>query len=158
MTDTELITAATAAAAFAYCPYSRFRVGAAVLANGKLFCGCNVENASFGLTICAERAAIFAAVAAGCKQLSAVAISCPDAASTSEISHHMPCGDLSPGDGGIRQRRNTSARAGNGRISARRASATSVSAISRRSSHTDNCRRDPRQTVLFQGRTVFVWS
>ena len=52
MTDTELITAATAAAAFAHCPYSRFRVGAAVLANGKMFCGCNVENASLGLTIC----------------------------------------------------------------------------------------------------------
>ena len=92
MTDTELIAAATAAAAFAHCPYSRFRVGAAVLANGKMFSGCNVENASLGLTICAERAAIFAAVAAGCKSLSAVAISCPDAPSTSDISHHMPCG------------------------------------------------------------------
>jgi len=92
MTDTELIAAATAAAAFAHCPYSGFRVGAAVLANGKMFCGCNVENASLGLTICAERAAIFAAVAAGCKSLSAVAISCPDAPSTSDISHHMPCG------------------------------------------------------------------
>ena len=92
MTDTELIAAATAAAAFAHCPYSRFRVGAAVLANGKMFSGCNVENASLGLTICAERATIFAAVAAGCKSLSAVAISCPDAPSTSHISHHMPCG------------------------------------------------------------------
>jgi cytidine deaminase len=92
MTDTELITAATAAAAFAHCPYSRFRVGAAVLANGKMFSGCNVENASLGLTMCAERTAIFAAVAAGCKSLSAVAISCPDAPSTSDLSHRMPCG------------------------------------------------------------------
>ena len=92
MTDTELIAAATAAAAFAHCPYSGFRVGAAVSANGKMFCGCNVENASLGLTICAERVAIFAAVAAGCKSLSAVAISCLDALSTSDISPHMPCG------------------------------------------------------------------
>jgi len=92
MTDMELTTAATAAAAFAHCPYSRFRVGAAVLADGKVFRGCNVENASLGLTICAERAAIFAAVGAGCKRLEAVAISCPDAHSTGDISHHMPCG------------------------------------------------------------------
>ncbi len=92
MTDTELITTATDAAAFAHCPYSHFRVGAAVLANGQVFRGCNVENASLGLTICAERAAIFAAVAAGCKRLEAVAISCPDAPSTGDISRHMPCG------------------------------------------------------------------
>ena len=92
MTDTELIAAATNAASFAYCPYSKFRVGAAIVADGRVFCGCNVENASLGLTICAERAAIFAAVAAGCKSLSAVAISCPDAPSTSDISPHMPCG------------------------------------------------------------------
>ena len=92
MIDTELITVATEVAAFAHCPYSHFRVGAAVLADGQVFRGCNVENASFGLTICAERAAIFAAVAAGCKRLAAVAISCPDAPSTGGISRHMPCG------------------------------------------------------------------
>ena len=92
MTDTELITAATTAARFAHCPYSNFRVGAAVLANGKVFCGCNVENASLGLTICAERVAILAAVAAGCRNLTTVAISCPDAPATSDISQRMPCG------------------------------------------------------------------
>jgi cytidine deaminase len=92
MTDTQLINAATDAAAFAHCPYSHFRVGAAVLANGQLFRGCNVENASLGLTICAERVAIFAAVAAGCKRLEAVAISCPDAHLTEETSRHVPCG------------------------------------------------------------------
>ena len=92
MTDTELITIATDAAGFAHCPYSHFRVGAAVLANGQVFRGCNVENASLGLTMCAERAAIFAAVAAGCKRLEAVAISCPDAPSSDDISRHMPCG------------------------------------------------------------------
>ncbi len=69
----------------AYAPYSGFQVGAAVLtAGGRIFTGVNVENASYGLTICAERAAIQAAVAAGQCRLRAVLIVAPHAA--------PPCG------------------------------------------------------------------
>src|SRR3954453_3530501 len=60
---TELVAAAQAVANRAYCPYSKFPVGAAVLTgDGQIFSGCNVENASYGLTICAERNAVFQAV------------------------------------------------------------------------------------------------
>jgi len=70
-----LIDRATHARENAYAPYSHFKVGAAVLCdNGDIFTGANVENASYGLTICAERAAIFAAIAAGCHKIVAIAI------------------------------------------------------------------------------------
>jgi cytidine deaminase len=74
----ELATAARRASVNAHCPYSRFPVGAAVrTSDGRVFAGCNVENASFGLTICAERTAIFQAVAAGARDVVALAVYTP---------------------------------------------------------------------------------
>ena len=71
----ELLDQAWKVREFAYAPYSNFKVGAAVLSeSGAIFTGCNVENVSFGLTICAERSAIFSAIAAGERKLVAVGI------------------------------------------------------------------------------------
>jgi cytidine deaminase len=69
-----LLRAASRARAKAYAPYSRFPVGAAVLAGGRIFAGCNVENSSYPLGMCAERNAVAAAIAAGARRIDAVAI------------------------------------------------------------------------------------
>jgi cytidine deaminase len=83
----ELILLAKEASEKAYCPYSKFRVGASVLAaSGKVYSGCNVENAAFGDTICAERGAIMQMVRGGDQEIDAVVIYTP----TQTVS--TPCG------------------------------------------------------------------
>ncbi|WP_296333007.1 cytidine deaminase [uncultured Treponema sp.] len=75
-----LFEAAMQASKLAYCPYSKFPVGAAILvSDGRIFTGCNVENRSYGLANCAERTAIFTAVAEGARKIAAVAIAAPKA-------------------------------------------------------------------------------
>ncbi|HLB61971.1 MAG TPA: cytidine deaminase [Actinomycetota bacterium] len=82
----ELVEAARAARANAHAPYSRFGVGAAVLAGDRVFVGVNVENASYPLSVCAERNAVAAAVAAGEREFLAVAVVADDEEPT------PPCG------------------------------------------------------------------
>jgi len=77
----ELLKAAEKAAENAYSPYSGLCVGAAILSkDGRIFTGCNIENASFGATVCAERVALFSAIAQGVRTFRAIAVT------------HTPCG------------------------------------------------------------------
>ena len=85
MTPEELVAQAVAARQLAYAPYSNYLVGAAVLAeDGTVILGCNVENASYPATICAERVALTAAIAQGKRKLTAIAVATRDGGS--------PCG------------------------------------------------------------------
>ncbi len=96
-----LFKEAEKAALNSYSPYSHFRVGAALLSEeGKIFTGTNVENRSFGLTICAERSAVVSAISSGVKRFIALAISTPDSeipvgpcgACRQVLSEFMPAG------------------------------------------------------------------
>jgi len=85
--EEKLIAAARQAREFAHAPYSRFRVGAAVRTKaGRIFSGCNIENASYGLTLCAERVAIFKAVSEGEREFDSIAV----VADTEQLT--PPCG------------------------------------------------------------------
>lgn len=87
MTDEVLIEHAKRAMEHAYAPYSDFRVGAALLTeNGQIYTGCNIENASYGATNCAERTAIFKAVSEGQRKFNKIAVVC------SENRKAYPCG------------------------------------------------------------------
>ncbi len=89
MTDyRELIRAAVSARKNSYSPYSGFKVGAAVLCGEKIFTGCNVENAAYGETVCAERVAILKAVSEGEKEIKAIAV----AGGRENIEKTFPCG------------------------------------------------------------------
>ena len=80
VTKEELIAEGWKAREKAYCPYSHYMVGAAVLgSNGKVYTGCNIENASYGLTVCAERVALFKMVSEGCRTFEAIAVCTGDA-------------------------------------------------------------------------------
>ena len=88
----DLLMRARKAATRAHCPYSNFHVGAAVrCADGSVIDGCNVENASYGLSICAERVALFTAVSQGKRPLE-LAVSCVDAQTDASPGSRMPCG------------------------------------------------------------------
>ena len=91
MTDKELFSAAVKAAENSYSPYSHFRVGAALMAaDGRIFTGCNIENASYSLTNCAERTAVFKAVSEGVTKFKAIAIA---GSATDDFSKPCaPCG------------------------------------------------------------------
>jgi len=87
MSSEDLLAHAERARAFAYAPYSKFAVGAAVdVGDGSIVTGCNVENASYGLSICAERVALCNAIAQGYTRMRAIAIAGPQNVATA------PCG------------------------------------------------------------------
>lgn len=88
----ELLAVARIAARRAHCPFSHFRVGAAVVAGGHVFTGVNIEISSYGLTLCAERAALAAAVSAGAAPITQIAVACIDAPSEAPLAQRTPCG------------------------------------------------------------------
>jgi cytidine deaminase len=87
-----LLDHARAAAHHAHSPYSHFRVGAALLAGGRLYTGANIESSSYGLSLCAERAALAAAVSQGAGPTTHIAVACIDATADLPPTASMPCG------------------------------------------------------------------
>jgi cytidine deaminase len=87
-----LLAQAREVAQHAHCPYSHFHVGAVVVAGGQTFAGVNVEISSYGLTLCAERAALAAAMTAQAGPITHIAIACIDAPVNASLGTRMPCG------------------------------------------------------------------
>src|SRR4051812_14925230 len=90
--DLRLLNGAREAAGRAYCPYSDFPVGAIVETDQGVFSGCNIENASYSLGVCAERVAIHSAIAAGARTIKRLAVSCIAAKEADPPATRMPCG------------------------------------------------------------------
>ena len=90
----ELLSLAREVALKAHCPYSHFRVGSAVVADGRTYVGTNVEISSYGLTLCAERSALATAIAAGAApgSVTQVAVACIDAPQEAPVRDRTPCG------------------------------------------------------------------
>ena len=88
--DNKLADLAKEIAQKAYAPYSKFRVGAALISeSGNIYTGCNIENAAYPATICAEDVAVFKAISEGETKIDSIAVACIDAESDSAI---FPCG------------------------------------------------------------------
>ncbi len=92
LTNHKLLQIARDTANNSYSRYSHFRVGAAVKGALGIYKGANVENASYGLAVCAERVALGAAISAGDRKISAIAVACLDASVEGSLEERMPCG------------------------------------------------------------------
>ncbi len=88
----ELLRLAREVAQNAHCPYSHFHVGAALVDGDTIFTGANVEISSYGLTLCAERAALAAAMSSGARTITQVAVACIDVAPGAPLADRTPCG------------------------------------------------------------------
>jgi cytidine deaminase len=88
----ELLQLARQAALHAHCPYSHFRVGAALVAGEQIFTGVNIEISSYGLTLCAERSAMAAAISASAGPITHIAVACIDAPAQAPANERTPCG------------------------------------------------------------------
>ena len=88
----ELLRLARETAQRAHCPYSHFHVGAALVAGGVVYTGVNIEISSYGLSLCAERSALSAAISSGAGPITQVAVACIDVSPTSGIAERTPCG------------------------------------------------------------------
>ena len=88
----ELLQLAREAAQRAHAPYSHFRVGCALVAGGAIYTGVNIEISSYGLTLCAERSALAAAISNGAGPITQVAVACIDVAPEAGIAERTPCG------------------------------------------------------------------
>src|SRR5260370_1911155 len=92
ITREELLGLAREVALRAHCPYSHFRVGTAVAAGGEIYTGVNIEISSYGLTLCAERSALAAAISAGAGPITQIAVACIDVSPQASLNERTPFG------------------------------------------------------------------